>query len=92
MPPRKRVPEPADISADNEFALTAGENLPNHSVSEGGKRAKFIRPIQHPIFRTRQSALRFMAWLDAMSVTLPDEDTPATYEQIQEKVQQKRGR
>lgn len=75
------------INTENEFHLSRGENLPNHTASQGGKRQKFVRPVQQPIFRTRQSAYRFMGWLHTMAETLPDEDIPSTYEEILDRIQ-----
>lgn len=69
------------VNTANEFALSAGQNLPNHTAL-GGRRAKFVRPIQHPLFRTRQSAYRFIGWLEAMAETLPDEDNPTSLEDV----------
>lgn len=43
---------------------------------------QLVTPGIHPRFTTRQSALRFCAWLEAMSEVLPDEDTPSNLEEI----------
>lgn len=70
------IVNPPEINTLNEYGLSAGENLPNHSTAMRG-RAKFIRQVQPnvPTFRTKQEAYRFAAWLVEMAeVHLPDED------------------
>lgn len=70
-----------EINIDNEFQLVTGENMPNHITSLRGQ-SKFVRPVQHPMFRTKQSAYRFAGWLLMLSETLPDEDAPHSFEEI----------
>lgn len=75
--------DPIEIDTVNEYLIGAGENLPNHSLSQMG-RSKFIR--QHlpsvPTFRTRQAAFRYAAYLLTMAEVLPDEDGEHTFEQV----------
>jgi len=64
------------IETINEFAISAGQNLPNHSASVAG-RSKFIRQgvPEVPTFRTKQQAYRYAAWLLFMADNhLPDEE------------------
>lgn len=83
MPDEVVVP----VNPVNEFILTSGQNLPNHSKSIAG-RGKFVRPaLQNiPEFRTRQEAYRFCAWAITMADLLPDEDGAHTFEQVLEAV------
>lgn len=76
------------VDITNKFAIQVGENLPNHSTSLIG-RAKFVKPgigIM-PIFRTKQEAFRFCAWVMALAAVLPDEDGAHTFEEVLEAVQ-----
>lgn len=63
------------IETRNDFALAAGENLPNHSASMLG-RGKFIRQSRSdvPTIRDRQTAYRYAAWLVLMADMLPDDE------------------
>lgn len=65
-----------EIDTANEFLISFGQNLPNHSESIKG-RGHFVRqslPVV-PTFRTKQMAYRFAAYLTTMAeVHLPDED------------------
>lgn len=47
-----------------------------------GIAGKRICPIVLPIFKTRQQAWRFLAWLESMAELLPEEDPPSTMEEI----------
>lgn len=70
------------IDVTNEFALHTGTNLPNHSTTLSG-RGKFVRVgSERPLFRTKQSAYRFAAWLLVMSDVLPDEDAAVSFEEV----------
>lgn len=71
------------IDVTNQFGLSVGENLPNHTLSQQG-RGKFVRPmvLTPPTFRTRQEAFRFAAWLLALADTLPDEDGAHEFEDV----------
>lgn len=94
--PKKRSPEMADLFTDdgkplvenvdttNEFALGLGHNLPNHSMSMIGRSAYIAPTVRDvPLFRTRQSAYRYAAWLMTMAETLPHEDSNEhSWEQI----------
>lgn len=77
------------INTINEFMISTGENLPNHSAALMG-RARFVRQSRPevPTFRTKQMALRYAAWLVEMAELLPDdEDQPGvTFEQIRDAV------
>lgn len=77
------------INTANDYALNAGQNLANHSTSLAG-RGKFVRvgmPIP-VVFRTKQAAYRFAAWLLALAEAhdLPDEDGAHTFEQVLEAI------
>jgi len=70
------IVNPPEVDTKNEYGLSAGSNLPNHSVSIAG-RSKFVRQVvpNVPTFRTKQEAYRFAAWLTEMAeVHLPDEE------------------
>lgn len=75
-----------EIQTQNDFALCAGQNLPNHSTSMIG-RGRFVRQgkSEVPIFRTKQDAYRYAAWLILLAeVHLPDDDGQenVTYEMV----------
>ena len=75
------------IRTDNEFILTGGQNLPNHSQTIKGL-GKFVK-VGVPsvvLFRTRQAAYRFAAWLLCMADTLPDEPGEHEFDEILEAV------
>lgn len=63
--------EPIDTT--NDYLLSAGENLPNHSMSKAGL-GKYVTQSLHeiPIWRTRQDAYRYAAYLVTLAETLPD--------------------
>lgn len=62
------------IETINEFGLGVREGLG-------------IRPIAHPMFRNKQQAYRFAAWLMEMSEVLPDDSLGAhSFEQIREAI------
>jgi hypothetical protein len=67
--------DPKVVSTINDFFLSSGQNLPNHSTAIRG-RAKFVRQSlpESPIFRDKQKAFRYAAWLICMAEMLPDED------------------
>jgi hypothetical protein len=70
------IPDPTPIDTINEYAMSAGQNLPNHSTSIAG-RGRFVRQSipDVPTFRTKQQAYRYAAWLIEMAGNhLPDED------------------
>lgn len=68
-------PEAAPIQTINDHALHLGQNLPNHSTSLAG-RGKYIAQgvALPPLWRTRQDAYRYAAWLITMAEALPNED------------------
>jgi hypothetical protein len=83
--------EYADIAIDttNEYALHSGTNMPNHSTTLSG-RGKFVRTgAERPIFRTKQAAYRYAAWLLCLAEALPDEDDAVSFEQVLEAVESK---
>lgn len=70
------VPVEPYVITLNEYLLSSGQNLANHSTSLSG-RGKFIRQSmpQMPTFRTKQEAYRFAGWLVTMAESwLPDEE------------------
>jgi hypothetical protein len=75
------------IETQNDFALHAGQNLPNHSTSLAG-RGRYVRQSfqEVPIFRDRESAYRYAAWLITMAeVHLPSgikRDEPITFDEV----------
>lgn len=73
------------IDTTNEFILHSGENLPNHSMSMIGK-GKYVAQglATIPLFRDRQAAYRYAAWLICMAEILPNEldDSSPTWEQV----------
>ena len=76
------------IDTTNEFALGAGSNLPNHSetIKGRGKYVKVCTPA-YVLFRTRQSAYRFAAWLIVLADTLPHEPGEHDFLAVLEAVQ-----
>lgn len=77
------------VITDNEYAIGAGQNLPNHSTSMNG-RGRFVRQTldRFPTFRTKQQAYRYAAWIIEMAgVHLPDEAGAHTFEQVREAIQ-----
>lgn len=67
--------EEIPVDTANDYALCAGQNLPNHSTSMLG-RGNFVRQSSQipPTFRTKQSAFRYAAYLITMAeIHLPDE-------------------
>lgn len=65
-----------EIETLNDYALSFGHNLPNHSTSIKGLGA-FVRQNRAdlPTFRTQQAAYRYAAWLITMAeVHLPNEE------------------
>lgn len=68
--------ETLPVNTLNEYGLSAGQNLPNHSTSLNG-RGKFIRQtlFKIPEFRCRQEAYRYAAYLVTMAENhLPDDN------------------
>jgi hypothetical protein len=69
-------PEPPEINTANDYLISAGKNLPNHSETMKG-RGNFVRqslPLI-PTFRTRQEAYRYAAYVVTLAEThLPDEE------------------
>lgn len=72
---------PAPVDTSNDYLLSAGQNLPNHSTSLAG-RGRFVRQSfpELPTFRTKQQAYRYAAYLTTMAdVHLPDEEGAETH-------------
>jgi hypothetical protein len=75
---------PVGVNTTNDYALGAGQNMPNHSTTMNG-RGNFVKPMipTLPIFRTKQEAYRFTAWLLLMADNhLPDEEGAHTLEEV----------
>lgn len=73
--------ETPEVDNTNEFIISKGENLPNHSTSMRGL-GKFVRqstPVV-PEFRTRHAAYRYAAWLITQAEFLPAEEGQEAYE------------
>lgn len=73
------------VNTINEFIVTAGQNLPNHSTSLAGF-PKFIRTAILPMCRTKQAAYRLAAWLLVMAESLPDEPGNHSFDEVQEAI------
>lgn len=75
------------VNTVNEYILMTGQNLPNHSTSLAG-RGKYVKVGRHgePIYRTKQEAYRYAAYLLTMADTLPDEDGAHTYQEVEEAI------
>lgn len=74
----------------NDFGLCVGQNLPNHSMSIAG-RSKFVRQthLRPPVFRTKQQAFRYAAWLiELADINLPNyEGVTHTFEEVRNAIQ-----
>jgi hypothetical protein len=86
MADNQEEPDPIEISTLNDFMLSSGRNLPNHSSSMSG-RAVFVRQSlpEIPTFRDRHKAYRYAAWLISMAeALLPDEpgQEDVTFEEV----------
>ena len=75
------------VNTINEYGLMSGQNLPNHSTSLAGK-GRFVKTMNTvpPVFRTKQQAYRFIAFLEVMADVLPDELGSHTLEEVREAV------
>lgn len=74
-----------EIDTTNEWALSCAHNLPNHSMTKIGRGGFIAMRLSHVplVFRTKQCAYRFAAWLITLAETLPDEDERQhTFEEI----------
>lgn len=73
------------VETVNDWVIGAGENLPNHSASLAGF-GKFVRQSipDVPLFRKKQEAFRYAAWLITQAERLPDEpgQDGVTWEQV----------
>ena len=77
--------ESSKIDTTNEWMLGYSRNLPNHSASKAGYSGFIAMRLSHVplVFRTRQSAYRFAAYLITMAELLPHENTNEhTFEDI----------
>lgn len=74
--------DPPVVDTTNEYALSSGNNLPNHSTSMAGRGAFVRQSIPDvPTFRTKQAAYRYAAYLITMAeAILPDEEGAAAHE------------
>lgn len=81
--------EQRPVNCENEYAIVTGENLPNHSTSMLG-RGKFVKvgSVSAPVFRTKQEAYRFCAWVICYADVLPDEEDNAySFEEVREAIE-----
>lgn len=71
------------INTLNEYGLSLGQNLDNHSTALAG-RAKFVRQSDPtvPTFRTQQAAFRYAAYLVSMAMVLPHEEGEHEFEEV----------
>lgn len=86
--PESNVDE-VPVNTLNEFAISAGQNMENHTASMAG-RGKFVRQMMPAVatFRTKQEAFRYAAYLVTLAENhLPDEDGAHTYEQVLHAIQ-----
>lgn len=82
-----------EIKTDNEYAVSRGQSMRNSTAAMQGLGA-WIKPMaQMPhdpfLFRTKQKAYRFAAWITAMAdLNLPDEDGQegVTFDEILEAI------
>lgn len=78
------------IDTTNDYLLSAGQNLPNHTMTRAGLGRYVTQSLREvPLFRTKQEAFRYAAWLSVMAdAYLPDDpDAPAfTFEQVRDAV------
>lgn len=89
QPGQESIVDEVPVNTLNEFAISAGQNLDNHTASMSG-RGKFVRQMMPtvPTFRTKQEAFRYAAYLVTMAEShLPDEDGEHTYEQVLHAIQ-----
>lgn len=84
-----RKTETPEINTQNDFLLSFGSNLPNHSMTLAGK-GKFVRQSVGivPTFRTRQEAFRYASWLIELADMLPDEEgcESHTFEEVRKAI------
>lgn len=82
--------EEIEINCFNEWGIGSQQNLANHSASVSGF-PRFVRQTAPgiPLFRTKQAAYRYAAWLLSLAEMLPDEpgQEGITYEQVLNAVQ-----
>ena len=65
-------PTTVEVNTANEFLL--------------GSNGARLAPLIHPVFTTKQSAYRFMAWLECMAELLPDETPAHTLDELRHAV------
>jgi hypothetical protein len=63
---------PIEVNTANEFMLAANTDR--------------VAPLAHPVFTTKQSAYRFIAWLECMAEMLPDETPADTLEDVRQAI------
>lgn len=74
----------AEADATNEWLITAGENLSNHSASLRGQ-GKYVAITRTDLLlRTKQQVFRLIAWLLVLAEAngLPDEDVASTLDEV----------
>jgi len=74
--PIKGILDSPEVNTQNDYAISVGQNLPNHTTSLVG-RGKYVRQMisNFPIFRTKQEAYRYAAYLMLLAEnSLPDEE------------------
>lgn len=85
------------VNTLNEFAISTGKNLGNHTESIAG-RGTWVRQMVPtvPLFRTKQQSYRYAAYLLTMTdnviredggIGLPDEEGAHTFEQVLHAIQ-----
>ncbi len=89
-PTGTEVPQPDGlIDTTNDYLLGTGENLPNSTWASRGQ-ARYVTQIlqELPVWRVRQDAYRYAAWLISLAEILPDspEETGVTFEQVQDAI------
>jgi hypothetical protein len=76
IPFEKTEAASTEVDTSNDYLLSHGQNLPNHSTSMQGL-GGFVRQSlpELPTFRTKQAAFRYAAYLITMAdIHLPNED------------------
>jgi len=73
-----------EIDTTNEWLLSLGTHLPNHSQSIAG-RPKFVAPVlsqRQLVFRTKQQAYRFASYLIELADSLADEEGEHSFDEV----------
>lgn len=69
-----------EVNTSNEWGLI-------HRTKTYGMNAMVGPSYGAPRFKTRQACYRFAAWLLYLAENLPEEDVPATFEEVKEAVE-----